>query len=159
MAVAGLKRRWRRIRTFISARRQPKNILVLSHPWIRNLEREMTQQEADPPSAHCPPVYNGNPPGTAIPAFTSAPAVWTSTLTNAKSSALPDATTQILATASGMGCRSSAGIRERWCSQYERTAYNPQLPRSTQPPGEQSGQLTADFSWLMSQKANWDRGH
>jgi hypothetical protein len=45
--------------------------------------------------------------------------------------------TQILATESCVGCHSSAGI---WTSHD---------------PPTQSGQLTADFSWLMAQKAQW----
>jgi hypothetical protein len=101
------------------------------------------QEEGVPQSANCPPVYNATAPGTAIPAYSPAPPVWTSTLNNGSAPVLPGVTTQIMATESCMGCHSSAGI---W------TSYN---PSSNPPSGNQSGQLTADFSWLMSQKASW----
>ena len=42
-----------------------------------------------------------------------------------------------------MGCHSSAGV---W------TAYDPKSGK-----GKQSGQLTADFSWLLSQKASYEK--
>jgi hypothetical protein len=53
----------------------------------------------------------------------------------------PGGAAQIFASESCMGCHSSAGIY---------TSYNPQTQSGTQ-----SGQLTADFSWLMAQKASW----
>ncbi|MEA3004477.1 MAG: hypothetical protein QOH81_3265 [Sphingomonadales bacterium] len=43
-----------------------------------------------------------------------------------------------------MGCHSSAGV---W------TSYNPKTRKGTT-----SGQLTADFSWLLSQKASYAGG-
>jgi hypothetical protein len=66
------------------------------------------------------------------------PPIWTTPL-NIGSPARPGITTQIMATESGMGCHSSAGIV---------TAYDPQT-RSK----KTAGQLSADFSWLLSQKA------
>jgi hypothetical protein len=54
----------------------------------------------------------------------------------------PADATPIFATESCMGCHSSAGIV---------TAYDPATKKKTT-----GGQLTADFSWLFSQKAQWD---
>jgi len=103
------------------------------------------QEEGVPASANCPPVYNATAPGTAIPAYSPAPPVWTSTLNNGSAPVLPGVTTQIMATESCMGCHSSAGI---WKSHD-----------TSKPPAEnQTGQLTADFSWLMAQKASWFAG-
>lgn len=104
------------------------------------------QEEDVPSSANCPPVYNKLAPGTAIPAYTPAPPVWNSVLNSSATPVTPGISTQILATESCMGCHSSAGV---WVS------YDPKLPRSQQPPTSQSGQLTGDFSWLLTQKANW----
>ncbi|HEX4366594.1 MAG TPA: hypothetical protein VH023_07180 [Rhodopila sp.] len=104
------------------------------------------QEEGVPQSANCPPVYNRLAPGTAIPAYTPAPPFWTSTLNNGSAPVLPGISTQVLATESCMGCHSSAGV---W------TSYNPQVPRSQQASNTTSGQLTGDFSWLLTQKANW----
>jgi hypothetical protein len=58
----------------------------------------------------------------------------------------PGITTQIMATESCMGCHSSAGIV---------TAFNPQQPNTSK---KTAGQLSADFSWLLSQKAQWAPG-
>jgi len=99
------------------------------------------QEEAVPASANCPPVYNKQAPGTAMPAYTPAPPIWTSPANNGSAPVTPGVTTQIMATESCMGCHSSAGI---W------TSYDPQ--KGT---GDQSGQLTGDFSWLLTQKAAW----
>jgi hypothetical protein len=104
------------------------------------------QEEGVPSSANCPPVYNEQPPGTQIPAYMPAPPFWNTTLNNGTQPVLPGVSTQIMATESCMGCHSSAGV---WVN------YNSQLPRSQQPADYQSGQLTGDFSWLLSQKANW----
>ncbi len=92
-------------------------------------------------TSNCPGAYADVPPGTAIAAYTPDPVSWNSTLNNGTTPVKPGITTQILATESCMGCHSSAGI---W------TSYDPQARKGTQ-----SGQLTADFSWLMSQKASW----
>jgi hypothetical protein len=54
----------------------------------------------------------------------------------------PQASTTVFASESCMGCHSSAGIY---------TSYDPKNPNAA----TQSGQLTGDFSWLMSQKAQW----
>jgi hypothetical protein len=91
---------------------------------------------------NCPPPYATVTPGTAIAAYTPAPVNWTTTLNNQTPPPIqPGTLTQILATESCMGCHSSAGIY---------ASYNPQTGQ-----GRQTGQLTGDFSWLMSQKAQW----
>jgi len=100
-----------------------------------------TKEEGVPASANCPPVYNEQTPGTAMPAYTPAPVIWTTPQNNATSPILPGISTQIFATESCMGCHSSAGIY---------TSYDP-----TKKSGATSGQLTGDFSWLLTQKANW----
>lgn len=55
----------------------------------------------------------------------------------------PGINTLTFQTESCMGCHSSAGV---W------TAYDPKSGK-----GKQSGQLTADFSWLLSQKASYEK--
>jgi hypothetical protein len=98
---------------------------------------------------NCPPPYATVTPGTAIAAYAPVPANspvnWTTTLNNRTPPPIAGTMTQILATESCMGCHSSAGI---WAS------YNPQTGN-----GAQTGQLTGDFSWLMSQKAQWAPVH
>ncbi|MDQ0462646.1 hypothetical protein QO010_000394 [Caulobacter ginsengisoli] len=79
---------------------------------------------------------------TCPPAGNPAPPIWTSPQNNSSTPGLPGTGTQIFGTESCMGCHSSAGIY---------TSYNP-----TTQQGTQSGQLTGDFSWLMSQKASWN---
>lgn len=106
------------------------------------------QEEAVPTTANCPPAYNALVPGTAIAAYTPAPLTWTSTLNNGTGPVKPGISTQILATESCMGCHSSAGV---W------TSYTPATPTAPAT-GTQSGQLTADFSWLLTQKASWFSG-
>lgn len=92
-------------------------------------------------SGPCPQPYNSQPPGTKVDAYVPAPPVWTTPLNNGSSPVKPGTTTQIMATESCMGCHSSAGIV---------TAYNPVTKKKTT-----SGQLTAAFSWLPSQKAQF----
>jgi hypothetical protein len=76
------------------------------------------------------------PSGQACPPATP---VWTSPM-NAKGGPSPTvANVNVFASESCMGCHSSAGI---WIS------YNPATGQ-----GNQSGQLTAGFSWLLAQKA------
>jgi hypothetical protein len=94
-------------------------------------------QEEGNNTSSCQKPYNKLKPGTAIPAYTPDPVSWNSTLNGGTTPVKPGITTQILATESCVGCHSSAGI---W------TNYDPPT---------QSGQLTADFSWLMAQKAQW----
>lgn len=79
---------------------------------------------------------------TCPPAGSPAPPIWTSIQNNSGTPGKPGTGTQIFGTESCMGCHSSAGIY---------TSYNP-----TTQQGTQSGQLTGDFSWLMSQKASWN---
>jgi hypothetical protein len=68
------------------------------------------------------------------------PANWTSKLN--KPPAAPTASdTQIFASESCMGCHSSAGVY---------TSYDPKTQQGTT-----SGQLTGDFSWLLTQKAQY----
>lgn len=94
-------------------------------------------QEEGNNTSSCQKPYNKLTPGTAITAYTPDPVSWNSTLNGGTTPVKPGITTQILATESCVGCHSSAGI---W------TSYDPPT---------QSGQLTADFSWLMAQKAQW----
>ncbi|SDR60792.1 hypothetical protein SAMN05519103_07121 [Rhizobiales bacterium GAS113] len=99
------------------------------------------QEEGVPSSVTCPPVYSSLVPGTAIAAYKPDPVTWNATLNAGKAPVKPGISTQISATESCMGCHSSAGV---W------TSYDPQTKKGTK-----SGQLTADFSWLLSQKASW----
>lgn len=98
------------------------------------------QQEDVPKSADCPAPYASLTPGSKIVAYTPVPVDWNSTVNNG-GPVKPGISTQIFATESCMGCHSSAGVY---------TSYDPQTHKS-----QQSGQLTADFSWLLSQKASW----
>ncbi|MGC1303524.1 MAG: hypothetical protein WA840_14230 [Caulobacteraceae bacterium] len=94
-------------------------------------------EEAVPKAAKCV-----GPP--SVPSATARPAVWTTPMNNGPGGMKPGVHTNIFATESCMGCHSSAGI---W------TSYDPATGK-----GDQSGQLTGDFSWLMSQKAAWNKG-
>jgi hypothetical protein len=98
-------------------------------------------QEETPNSVSCPPVYTSLQPGTAIAAYNPDPPIWTTPLNNSSAPATPGVTTQIMATESCMGCHSSAGVV---------TAYDAKTRKKTS-----GGQLSADFSWLLSQKAQW----
>lgn len=98
------------------------------------------QEENVPSSANCPPDYASLAPGTAISAYAPDPPIWTTPLNNG-SPAKPGISTQIMATESCMGCHSSAGIV---------TAYDPKTGSK-----KTAGQLSADFSWLLSQKAQF----
>jgi hypothetical protein len=86
-------------------------------------------------------VTGGGPCPASGPAV---PPVWTSPLNNSNNPVKPGINTLIFATESCMGCHSSAGI---W------TSYDPKTGNGTQ-----SGQLSGDFSWLMSQKAHYFGG-
>lgn len=83
------------------------------------------------------------PSGVACPVV---PPVWNSTLNNKPPPAgkTDHPNTLTFQSESCMGCHSSAGV---W------TSYDPKTGN-----GNQSGQLTGDFSWLMSQKASWQTG-
>ena len=98
------------------------------------------QEENVPSNVNCPADYASLPPGSAISAYTPDPPIWTTPLNNG-SAAKPGITTQIMATESCMGCHSSAGVV---------TAYDPQTGSK-----KTGGQLSADFSWLLSQKAQF----
>ena len=69
------------------------------------------------------------------------PPVWNATLNNLGHPVKPGLNTSAFMTESCTGCHSSAGIY---------TSYDPKTGKSTK-----SGQLTGDFSWLMSQKASY----
>jgi hypothetical protein len=97
------------------------------------------QEEAVPDSANCPPSYDSVTPGTQINGYTPNPVLWNSALNNGTAPVKPGVSTQILATESCMGCHSSAGVY---------TSYDPKTGKKTK-----SGQLTGDFSWLLTQKA------
>jgi hypothetical protein len=98
------------------------------------------QQEAVPNSVACPAVYATQPPGAAVAAYAPDPPIWTAPLNNG-AAAKPGITTQIMATESCIGCHSSAGLV---------TSYDPATGKK-----KTGGQLSADFSWLLSQKAQW----
>ncbi|TYL98427.1 hypothetical protein FXB40_05655 [Bradyrhizobium rifense] len=98
------------------------------------------QEENVPSTVTCPPDYPSVPPGGAIAAYTPDPPIWTTPLNNG-GAAKPGISTQIMATESCMGCHSSAGIV---------TAYDPQTGAK-----KTAGQLSADFSWLLSKKAQF----
>jgi hypothetical protein len=98
------------------------------------------QEEGVPNNVNCPSDYASLPAGAAISAYTPDPPIWTTPLNNG-SPAKPGITTQIMATESCMGCHSSAGIV---------TAYDPQTGGK-----KTAGQLSADFSWLLSKKAQY----
>lgn len=92
-------------------------------------------QENVPNAAKCV-----SPPSAFSP--TAKPPIWTSVLNNGSAPVKPGVHTAVFGTESCMGCHSSAGIY---------TSYDPKNPNKA----TQSGQLTGDFSWLMSQKASW----
>jgi hypothetical protein len=94
-------------------------------------------QEGVPKTAKCL-----SPP--SVPDPSAHPAIWTTPVNNSKTPIKPGVHTNIFGTESCMGCHSSAGIY---------TSYDP-LTKT----GKTSGQLTGDFSWLMSQKANYYKG-
>lgn len=94
-------------------------------------------------AAPCPNPYGQSPPGTKIDAYVPNPVIWTSILNNSSAPVKPGVTTQILATESCMGCHSSAGVV---------TSYDPTTKKKTT-----AGQLSGDFSWLLSQKVQWAR--
>ena len=98
------------------------------------------QEEGNNNPPACPKPYNRQTPGTAIAAYTPDPVSWNSTLNGGTTPVKPGITTQIMATESCMGCHSSAGIYTSYTDPKHNT---------------QSGPLTADFSWLMAQKAQW----
>jgi len=98
------------------------------------------QEEAVPSSVNCPSDYASLPPGAAIVAYTPNPPIWTTPLNNG-SPATPGITTQIMATESCMGCHSSAGI----VAAYDKVTKQKKT----------GGPLSADFSWLLSQKAQY----
>jgi hypothetical protein len=81
-------------------------------------------------------------PGTlSCPTGPAEPPVWNARLNASKTPVKPGINTTAFITESCTGCHSSAGV---W------TSYDP-AKRS----GTQSGQLTADFSWLLEKKAAW----
>jgi hypothetical protein len=116
------------------------NITMESYFQSGNQPACNQEEGATPP---CPPAYASVTPGTAIAAYTPSPVYWNSKLNNG-GPVTPGTSTQIFATESCMGCHSSAGIY---------TSYD---PKTNPPTSTQSGQLTADFSWLLSQKASWE---
>jgi hypothetical protein len=98
------------------------------------------QEEDVPATVNCPAPYASLPPGSAIAAYTPAPVDWNSTQNNG-GPVKPGISTQIFATESCMGCHSSAGL----CTTLELNSRG--HCKTTAP------QLSADFSWLLSQKA------
>jgi hypothetical protein len=92
------------------------------------------------------PACNGEelPAGVTCPNGGALPPFWTSPLNNSGKPVTPGVNTQIFVSESCMGCHSSAGV---W------TSYDPAKRQGTT-----SGQLTADFSWLLSKKAQYYMG-
>ena len=102
--------------------------------YLTNITMETYFQGGNTLACH---QTEGNP-GCNLPGFLTANA----TVPANPPAAPPGATTTIFASESCMGCHSSAGIY---------TSYDPANPAAA----TQSGQLSADFSWLMAQKAHW----
>ena len=100
-------------------------------------EEACNQQEAVPKSLACV-----SPP--SAPSTAAQPVIWTSPLNNGTAPGLPGNHTTVFGSESCMGCHSLAGIY---------TAYDPKTGKGTTSP-----HLTADFSWLMSQKAKYYSG-
>jgi hypothetical protein len=101
--------------------------------FLTNVTMETYFQGVNGAACHGEETPNGCQPGPADPP------IWTSPLNNKGAPVKPGLNTVVFQSESCMGCHSSAGIY---------TSYNPSTGSGTQ-----SGQLTADFSWLMSQKA------
>ena len=102
--------------------------------FLTNVTMETYFQGGVEPACNAEELPNGQacPPATPN---------WTSPM-NARTGPSPTvANVNIFGSESCMGCHSSAGV---W------TSYNPATQQGTQ-----SGQLTADFSWLLAQKANY----
>jgi hypothetical protein len=97
------------------------------------------QEEDVPASANCPPSYDKVTPGNQVGPYTPSPVFWNSALNNGTTPVKPGVSTQITATESCMGCHSSAGVY---------VSYDTKTGKKTA-----SGQLTGDFSWLLTQKA------
>jgi hypothetical protein len=113
---------------------------ITMETYFQSGNQPACQQEEGQNGPGCPKPYADFTPGAAIPTYTPNPVIWNQILNNGQTPVTPGITTQILATESCMGCHSSAGIY---------TSYtNPKV-------FTQSGALTGDFSWLMSQKAQW----
>lgn len=108
--------------------------------FLTNITMETYFQKGNQPACKSEEM----PSGVKCPSGPPQPPVWTSTLNNAGQPVKPGVNTLTFITESCMGCHSSAGI---W------TSYDPKTGQ-----GQQSGQLTADFSWLLSQKASYAPG-
>ncbi|HEY1751192.1 MAG TPA: hypothetical protein VGG29_08005 [Caulobacteraceae bacterium] len=91
----------------------------------------------------------GNEPacnGMELPGNVNCPAnptTWTSPQNNKPPPIAQANSSNVFVSESCMGCHSSAGVY---------TSYNP-----TTQQGTTSGQLTGDFSWLLTQKASWQQ--
>ena len=111
---------------------------ITMETYFQSGNQPACHQEERPGSVSCPPDTRSLPPGTAIAAYNPDPPIWTTPLNNG-SPATPGITRQIMATESCMGCHSSAGIVTKYENGNKTTG----------------GQLSADFSWLLSQKAQY----
>lgn len=113
------------------------------HPtpvMLTNITMETYFQKGNQPACKSEEL----PDGVKCPNGKPDPAVWNSVLNAGKTPVLPGINTATFITESCTGCHSSAGIYTR---------YDPVTRQ-----GATSGQLTGDFSWLMSQKAAWNAG-
>jgi hypothetical protein len=104
--------------------------------FLTNITMETYFQKGDQQACHSEELPSGVNCPTTDPVQ---PPVWNSVLNKTGKPIRPGTNTLTFMTESCMGCHSSAGV---W------TSYDPKTGQ-----GKQSGQLSADFSWLLSQKA------
>jgi hypothetical protein len=106
--------------------------------FLTNITMETYFQKGNQPACDSEELPSGVKCPTSGPAL---PPVWNSVLNNSAQPVKPGINTLTFATESCMGCHSSAGV---W------TSYDPKAKKGTK-----SGQLTGDFSWLLTQKASY----
>lgn len=113
------------------------------HPtpvMLTNITMETYFQKGNQPACKSEEL----PDGVTCPTGAPLPPVWNSALNNSGQPVKPGVNTLAFITESCMGCHSSAGVY---------TSYDPKTGKSTT-----SGQLTGDFSWLLSTKAAYQGG-
>jgi hypothetical protein len=111
------------------------------HPtpvMLTNITMETYFQKGNQPACKSEELPNN----VSCPSGPADPPVWNAWLNASKTPVKPGVNTLTFITESCTGCHSSAGV---W------TSYDP-----VKKTGQQSGQLTADFSWLLAQKAAWN---
>lgn len=105
--------------------------------FLTNITMETYFQKGNQPACKSEEA----PDSFTCPTGPDEPPVWNSKLNNLGTPVKPGINTLSFITESCTGCHSSAGI---W------TSYDPSTGT-----GNQSGQLTGDFSWLLTQKASY----